>query len=112
MYVPDPARRRDELVAPLNAADLRGQPATLVVTAELDLLCDEGEAYAAKLADAGVPVRMHRVAGALHGFIALPRFSRSLREGYGAIEAFLEEDIAAGGSTAGDARSAPGTEPR
>ncbi|SLM92646.1 Esterase/lipase [Brachybacterium nesterenkovii] len=100
MYVPDPARRRDELVAPLHAADLRGQPATLVVTAELDLLCDEGEAYAAALADAGVPVRTHRVAGALHGFIALPRFSRSLREGYGAIEAFLEEDIAAGDSTA------------
>ncbi|MFT3886770.1 MAG: alpha/beta hydrolase [Arachnia sp.] len=94
LYVPDPDRRRDPLVAPLMATDLADQPATLVITAELDLLRDEGEAYGHALAQAGVEARVHRVDGALHGFIALPRFSRSLREAYEVINAFLDEDRA------------------
>ncbi|WP_241489322.1 alpha/beta hydrolase [Leucobacter celer] len=90
LYVPDPERRRDPLVAPLTATDLAGQPRTLLITAELDLLRDEGEAYGRALEAAGNEVRIHRVDGALHGFIALPRFSRSLREGYEVINAFLD----------------------
>ncbi|MCI2266568.1 alpha/beta hydrolase [Sediminivirga luteola] len=96
LYVPDPEQRRDRLVAPLLAEDLSGQPETLVVTAELDLLCDEGEAYGRALQEAGNAVRIHRVEGALHGFIVLPRFSRSLREAYEVINEFLD-----GGATAG-----------
>ncbi|UYG16012.1 alpha/beta hydrolase [Brachybacterium huguangmaarense] len=91
LYVPDPALRQDPLVAPLMATDLSGQPSTLLISAELDLLCDEGEAYGRALAAAGVPVRLHRVDGALHGFITLPRFSRPLREAYEVINAFLDE---------------------
>ncbi|MBK0419619.1 alpha/beta hydrolase [Leucobacter sp. CSA1] len=94
LYVPDPDRRRDPLVAPLMAEDLSDQPATLLITAELDLLRDEGEAYARALEEAGNAVRLHRVPGALHGFIALPRFSRSLREAYGVIDAFLDGALA------------------
>ncbi|GAA2097871.1 alpha/beta hydrolase [Brevibacterium salitolerans] len=90
LYVPDPAQRQDRLVAPLMAEDLSGQPETLLLTAELDLLCDEGEAYGRALAAAGTPVHMHRVEGALHGFIALPRFARPLREAYEVINAFLD----------------------
>lgn len=91
LYVPDPERRRDPLVAPLLATDLAGQPKTLLITAELDLLCDEGEAYGRALQEAGNDVRIHRVHGALHGFIALPRFARSLREAYEVIDAFLDD---------------------
>lgn len=90
LYVPDRERRKDPLVAPLMATDLRDQPETLVITAELDLLCDEGEAYGAALSEAGNDVEVHRVDGALHGFITLPRFARPLREAYQLIDAFLE----------------------
>lgn len=90
LYVPDRGRRQDPLVAPLMSKDLSGQPETLLITAELDLLCDEGEAYGAALAEAGNDVEVHRVDGALHGFITLPRFARPLREAYQHIDAFLE----------------------
>ncbi|MGW2819991.1 alpha/beta hydrolase [Streptomyces sp. NPDC001443] len=66
-FVPDPARRR--AASPLHADDLSGLPGALIVTAEHDALRDEGDAYAHRLAQAGVPVR-HRVEpGLVHGFI-------------------------------------------
>lgn len=92
LYVPDPERRRHRLVSPLMAPDLTGQPDTLMITAELDLLCDEGEAYAQALAGAGNRVRQHRVENALHGFISLPRFARPLRDAYEVIDEFLQDD--------------------
>ncbi|EWS82552.1 alpha/beta hydrolase [Brachybacterium phenoliresistens] len=98
LYVPDPALRRDPLVSPLMASDLDGQPRTLLITAELDLLCDEGEAYGRALRDAGTEVRIHRVEGALHGFITLPRFARSLREAYEVIDEFLDAPLPDGGT--------------
>jgi acetyl esterase len=67
-YVPDPAKRADPLVSPLRAADLAGVAPAVVVTAELDLLRDEGDAYAAALTAAGVPVSHHVVAGVDHAF--------------------------------------------
>lgn len=108
MYVPDPERRKDPLVAPLESTDLSGQPTTLVVTAELDLLRDEGEEYGRALARAGNTVRIHRVRGALHGFIQLPRFSRPVREAYAVINAFLDDHLASDENDA-DAES-PGQE--
>jgi acetyl esterase len=101
LYVPDPAARRDPLVSPLMAGDLSGQPTTLLISAELDLLCDEGEAYGRALEEAGSTVRIHRVEGALHGFITLPRFSRSLRDAYAVINAFLDDDAGAIGAGSG-----------
>ncbi|MGI6877243.1 alpha/beta hydrolase [Microbacterium sp. gxy059] len=96
LYVPDSEKRRDPLVSPLAATDLAGQPTTLLISAELDLLCDEGEAYGRALEEAGVDVTVHRVDGALHGFISLPRFARPLREAYEVIDAFLDATDPAG----------------
>lgn len=63
---------KDPLVSPLWADDVSGLPPTLVQTADLDPLRDEGLAYAARLADAEVPVRVTNYLRAPHGFASIP----------------------------------------
>ncbi|MET0495704.1 MAG: alpha/beta hydrolase [Actinoplanes sp.] len=67
-YVPDRAQRFSPDVAPLAVEDLAGMPPTLLITAEYDVLRDEGADYADALLAAGVSVVHVRYAGVNHGF--------------------------------------------
>lgn len=72
-YLPDIDRRDERNASPLRARDedLDGMPPALIITAENDVLRDEGEEYARRLDDAGISVTCVRVNGAIHDFVML-----------------------------------------
>jgi len=69
-YLPDKNARKDIYATPLNATaeQLKGLPPALIQTAENDVLRDEGEAYARKLDESGVPVTLTRYGGLIHDY--------------------------------------------
>ena len=72
-YAPDRAVHHFPTVSPLKASQesLQGLPEALIITAEYDLFRDEGEAYARKLSEAGVPITATRYLGIVHDFVML-----------------------------------------
>jgi acetyl esterase/lipase len=72
-YTSDEAERAQITASPLRATteQLTGLPPALVITGEADVLRDEGEAYANKLREAGVPVTAVRYQGIIHDFVML-----------------------------------------
>ncbi|WP_416967912.1 alpha/beta hydrolase [Streptomyces sp. 4F14] len=72
-YADHPDDLTEPTAAPLRAteADLAGLPAALIVSAEADVVRDEGEAYARLLRRAGVPVTAVRYLGTVHDFVSL-----------------------------------------
>ncbi|MGB3330403.1 MAG: alpha/beta hydrolase [Thermomicrobiales bacterium] len=72
-YLPDASQRTQATASPLQAdlSQLEGLPPALVITDEADVLRDEGEAYARKLRQAGVPVMAVRYEGVFHDFMML-----------------------------------------
>ena len=74
-YFRQPADASDIRVSPLLAEDLSHLPPALVLTAEYDPLCDEGQAYAARLLAAGNEVVCACLPGMPHGFLSFGRFA-------------------------------------
>jgi acetyl esterase len=69
-YLSNERDGNDWRVSPLRATSLWGLPPTVICTAEFDPLCDEGDAYASALRDAGVEVAHFREPGMIHGYFS------------------------------------------
>jgi len=72
-YVSDAADIGDWRVSPLIVESLAGVPPAFVAIAGHDILVDEGEAYARRLAEAGIPVILRRWQDQIHGFVSMGR---------------------------------------
>jgi acetyl esterase/lipase len=72
-YLTNHTNAKDPTVSPLQASveQLKGLPPALIINGENDVLRDEGEAYALKLLEAGVPVTAVRYHGTIHDFVLL-----------------------------------------
>jgi acetyl esterase/lipase len=98
-YLPDLAKRKEITASPNQATveQLKGLPPTLLLVDEADVLRDEGEAYAAKLRRAGVPVTTVRYDGTIHDFMLLNSMSqtRATRAAVAQAIAFLRQAFGA-----------------
>jgi acetyl esterase len=91
-YAPDAASRAEPDASPLRATNLAGLPPAVVLTAEHDVLRDEGEEYAKKLEAAGVPVDFKRYEGQTHAFftlLMLPGSERGFQQVVKAVRACI-----------------------
>jgi acetyl esterase len=98
-YAPDPTARAEPDASPIKTADLSGLPPAVVLTAEHDVLRDEGEAYARRLAWAGVPVTHRRFDGQMHGFFTMVNVLPGSADAIDHVVAAIDEHLATGAAT-------------
>ena len=90
LYISKPEDLENCYLAPILAQDLTRQPETLIITADHDVLCDEGEAYGRRLLEAGNEVVVFRLDDALHGMFVLPPSVPQVAKCYELINDFLQ----------------------
>ena len=91
----DESEITDPRASPLLAEDLSGLPPAYVTTAGFDVLRDEGEAYARRLEEAGVPTTLRRQPGMVHGWVNAVSLGRSSRRAADELVAALRAGLAA-----------------
>ena len=100
-YAPDADARLHPDASPLRSANFAALPPAVILTAEHDVLRDEGELYATRLMKAGVSVRHRRCAGQMHGFFTMTDLLPGAGEALDYVSAAIEEHLAAEPATAG-----------
>lgn len=100
-YAPVPDARVHPDASPLRATDLAGLPPAVVLTAEHDVLRDEGEVYATRLLKSRVPVRHLRLAGQMHGFFTMVGLLPGAAAGMDFVADSLAELLPAAGQDSG-----------
>ena len=95
VYVSDPARRLEQDASPMQAASVGDLAPALIVTAQHDILRGEAEAYARRLAAAGVPVEVRDYEGQVHGFFSQLETMSDARDAIDASAAALHRSFAA-----------------
>jgi acetyl esterase len=93
-YVPVKAARLHPDASPLRAGLFYGLPPAVIVTAEHDVLRDEGELYATQLMKVGVPVVSQRFAGQMHGFLGMHGVLPGAEAGLEFVAESIEKQLA------------------
>jgi acetyl esterase len=96
-YLADESQAANPHAAPLLAPDLRGLPPALVITAEYDVLRDEGERYVERLRASGVPARLSRYDGVHHRFAEMIGILDQAGQAHDEMCAWLREVLAGHG---------------
>ncbi|SFI61270.1 MULTISPECIES: alpha/beta hydrolase [Microbacterium] len=96
-YANPASQRRDPEVSPLHLDTAHGLAPALIITAELDPLRDEGEAYGRLLKESGVPVQISRYRGQLHGFVAMTDITPDARSALAEMAVYLIDRWGAAG---------------
>jgi acetyl esterase len=94
-YVPDPLVRVHPDASPLRTPELSLLPPAVILTAEHDVLRDEGEVYATVLKKAGVPVQHRRLAGQMHGFFPMVNLLPGSAAGIDYVVEMIDEALTA-----------------
>jgi acetyl esterase/lipase len=108
-YAPDPEARLHPDASPLRSANFAGLPPAVILTAEHDVLRDEGELYATRLVKAGVPVRHQRFAGQMHGFFTMVDALPGAVAGLDYVAAAITERLSPAGQEGGCAAALTGS---
>jgi len=93
LYVPQKEDRKNPYVSPLLAKEFNQLPDTLVITAEIDPLRDEGEAYGNKLKEAGIQSEVIRFNGVTHGFITMDKITDKADEALNQISSYIRNEF-------------------
>ncbi|KOF57693.1 MULTISPECIES: alpha/beta hydrolase [Clostridium] len=93
LYVPRKEDRKNPYASPLLAKDFRKLPDTLIIVAEIDPLHGEDIAYANKLKNAGIKVKVNVYKGVPHGFITMSKITNKSNEALNDICSYIRKEF-------------------